>query len=380
MSAVDPCLVTVLTATRDGADWLPETIASVRRQSFPRYEHLIVDDGSEDTTPQLLAAYAAADARVRLVRNERALGVGAALNRGLAAAQGAYIAILDHDDLAAPRRLERQIQFLERRPEVGVLGTAFDWFDGQGRRYRQRNPTDPDLIRWALLFSNPVCHSSAMLRRELVLQSGGYSSRQRYAADYELFIRLARRTALANLSEPLAAYRVSASQASRLYREPQHAEALLLVYAQLRRLLDDTLPLALAQAVYRARMGTPLNSADAVAQVSALLHRTYAAFVGGTSLSTAGARRVRERLALQLLTLGAANAGHARSTALLVTRRALEIDPVALLRPTTWHILRLHRRRRHGRGPEQPRTMSSEQSTRAGASTRTSRRRRGAAP
>src|SRR5437867_9556704 len=106
--------VSVLMPVRDGERFVREAVESILGQTFQNFELLIVDDGSTDATPSILLEFT--DPRLVRLRQDRA-GLIAALNRGLDLARGEYIARMDADDIALPRRLERQVKFLDGNPE-----------------------------------------------------------------------------------------------------------------------------------------------------------------------------------------------------------------------------------------------------------------------
>lgn len=105
-------VVSVITPAYNAAQYLPETIESVQRQTFTDWEMLIVDDCSTDDTYQIACRYAWEDSRIRVIRHEKNAGVSAARNTALDAAFGEYIAFLDSDDLWLPEKLEKQLAFM----------------------------------------------------------------------------------------------------------------------------------------------------------------------------------------------------------------------------------------------------------------------------
>src|SRR5438093_1473162 len=109
---------TILLPTYNAAAWLGGAIDSLLGQSYRDFELLVIDDGSTDQTPSLLNTYK--DDRIRVLRHEHNSGLIASLNHGIDVAKGKFIARMDADDVSHPRRLERQLAFLERHPEVGV--------------------------------------------------------------------------------------------------------------------------------------------------------------------------------------------------------------------------------------------------------------------
>ena len=113
-------LVSVVIPTFNGARFLAQTIESVLAQTYPRLEVLVVDDGSTDETPAIAASYAP---RVSYLHQANA-GTAAARNTGITQASGAFIALLDHDDLWEPRKLERQLPLFATDPQIGAAGST----------------------------------------------------------------------------------------------------------------------------------------------------------------------------------------------------------------------------------------------------------------
>lgn len=200
--------ISVIMPVRDGARWLGEAIASIQDQTLSDFELIIVDDGSADETPRIIGEHAKTDPRIRAMRQER-LGLVAALNRGLAESRGWLIARLDADDRAHPQRLQRQSEYLERHPEIGLLGTWADKIDEQGSVTGSLKPTtQPDELAALLTRTNPFLHSSIMLRKSLLQDVGFYRPAFQGAEDYDLWLRLSEVTKIANLPECLLQYRV----------------------------------------------------------------------------------------------------------------------------------------------------------------------------
>jgi glycosyltransferase involved in cell wall biosynthesis len=203
--------VTVLLAVYNGAAHLGAAIDSILGQTYHDFELLIVNDGSTDRSREIVLSYR--DPRIRLLDNERNLGLATSLNIGMAAASGEYVARQDADDVSEPNRLERQVQFLDAHPHVALAGTWYSEIDGAGRLLaRHELPRDWTAIRWALLFFCPFIHSAVMLRRTPVLsQIGGYDESLTCSLDYELWTRIARSMAVANLAEYLVRWRTHAA-------------------------------------------------------------------------------------------------------------------------------------------------------------------------
>lgn len=201
--------VTVLMSVYNGERFLREAIESILVQSFQDFEFIIIDDGSTDSTLEIIQSYD--DTRIRLIENEMNLGLSRSLNRGLKLAKGQFIARQDADDVSEPERLARQVTFLETHNDVVLLGTSYQEIDTHGSLIGKRKlPCDYTEIRWSLLFFCPFVHSAVMLRKSIVLeQIGFYNEALAYAMDYDLWYRIARCLPVANLDEYLVRYRIN---------------------------------------------------------------------------------------------------------------------------------------------------------------------------
>lgn len=213
-----PPTVSVLMTTRDGADLLPETLDSALAQRFRDFELVVVDDASTDATPALLAAYAARDPRLRVLRPGSGLGVVGARNLGFAACRGRFLAALDHDDLSHPDRLGAQVAYLDAHPRTALVGTAALLTDGRRGRVSDYDTEGAPLpMRWALHVGNPLTWSSVMLRVDAVRRLGGPLVRPdyEYADDFDLYHRLLAVGEVARLDAPLTTYRWHARNTTR---------------------------------------------------------------------------------------------------------------------------------------------------------------------
>lgn len=197
--------VTVLLPVYNGERYLSASIQSVLGQTFRDFEFLIVDDGSTDGSRDIIHAFD--DARIRLIRNGRRLKLSGALNRGLDAARGEYVARMDADDICRPRRLESQVAFLDRNPRLGMCGTWVSMF-GLKRPAVYRAPTGSGTIRAKALFDNPFVHPTVMLRKRMFDRHHlRYDGRYYPTEDFELWGRAIGRFPCGNLNRVLLDYR-----------------------------------------------------------------------------------------------------------------------------------------------------------------------------
>ncbi len=214
-------------AVHDGEKFLQQALEGILGQTYKDLEFIIVDDGSTDSTGRILQEYARRDSRIISLHNQEHSGLTRSLNKGLEFARGEYLARQDADDFSMRERLEAQVNFLDENPQIGLLGTAYHLVDHCGRILKTRRPPQTDTaIRWHMIFSNPFCHSSVMLRRCLTEHMEiRYDNRWQMAQDYELWSRVLQYTRGANLSLPLVCLRVHQSQVSQRYKQSQEAAA-----------------------------------------------------------------------------------------------------------------------------------------------------------
>lgn len=190
--------VTVLMSVFNGEKYLNEAVDSILAQTFKDFEFLIIDDASTDRTPEILRSYG--DPRIRIITNEENLGLTKSLNKGLALTRGEYIARMDADDISHPKRLERQVNYLDENPEIGILGTNVQYIDESGKPYKiLRWPEKDALIKWSLCFFNPIAHPTVMVRLDLIKKIAGYDESIVYAQDYDLWVRLSSESVFGNL-------------------------------------------------------------------------------------------------------------------------------------------------------------------------------------
>lgn len=184
------------------------SVESILAQTFADFEFVVVDDGSTDSTSDILRSYD--DPRLRLLTQPNA-GYVAAWRRAIASSSSAWLARMDADDVSHPRRLEQQMEFLAAHPEVDVLGTAAICIDEHGDVMRYDDLVTHDrLIRAELRRGNPLYHGSVVMRRDTYDASGGYRSEAVPVEDYELWVRMALdpEVRFANLTDRLYEYRV----------------------------------------------------------------------------------------------------------------------------------------------------------------------------
>jgi glycosyltransferase involved in cell wall biosynthesis len=199
--------VSVVIPLYNAEDVIRETIESALAQTYPDREIIVVDDGSCDASARIVKDFGD---RVRLVQQANA-GVAGARNRGIAESRGRYLALLDHDDLWDPTKLEKQVRLLEQRPEVGMVITDVAHVDRKGRPMGIVGPGYNPSETFARLFVQGYVPtpSAAMIRRSVLQKTGGFDESFHSAGldDHELWTRIAAHCEIASIPEPLTVHR-----------------------------------------------------------------------------------------------------------------------------------------------------------------------------
>jgi glycosyltransferase involved in cell wall biosynthesis len=199
-----PALVSVIIPTYNRAALLRETISSVLAQTYPAIEIVVVDDGSTDATPELLASYGD---RIRVIRKQNGGGT-AARNTGILAAHGEFISVLDHDDLLLPEKIARQVALLEARPELGLVHCGYYRMDHAGRYLDKVIDLPEGDVRMQIVLGCFIWSGAPLIRRA-VFDEVGLFDEQIWSSDADMWLKIA----LAGypfgcVQEPLGAYRI----------------------------------------------------------------------------------------------------------------------------------------------------------------------------
>ncbi len=215
--------VSIVTAVRNGEKHLVESISSILDQIYTDFELVVIDDYSEDSTPEMLNEFAARDSRLKYVRNTGSPGLSNALNLGLTYAKGSLIARHDADDISLPERLTKQVAFLDQHTDIDIVGSFIEMMNESGEILRiHREPVSAAAIKFHSLFGTPFAHPAVMMRAEFLKK---YELRYSEvpAQDYELWVRMLNCGAKgANIPEALVRYRISPHSDSHV-RGQRHA-------------------------------------------------------------------------------------------------------------------------------------------------------------
>ena len=213
----DP-VVTIVLPTHSRPYSLPRAIESAIAQSLTAWEMIVIDDASTDATAEILREFAAKDARIRVVRNEKSqfkeFGIAHLLNRGIELARGKYIARLDDDDYwIDPDKLKMQVEYLDAHPKCVIVGSGVIVIDAEGKeRFRYLKKTTDAEIRRSALSANPFSHTTVMFRKDVAQAVGAYQAR--HIEDWDLWLRMGLKGEFYNLPKYLTAYTMTDDNAS----------------------------------------------------------------------------------------------------------------------------------------------------------------------
>ena len=229
--------VSVIIPVRNGKDYIQEAINSVFCQAWDAFEILVIDDGSDDFAYETLGIQ---DPRIRVIRLE-GRGVSHARNTGMQAAKGKYFAFLDADDVWFPGKLTAQIRHFERHPEVGVVfGEFVRWRSDQNGHFAPAESLSEDCSRlmgadparsgWLytrLLDGLLVGMNTAVIRKDIYREIGGFDETMRIGEDYEFWLRAAQIAQMHSLAGPVALYRIHPASAMHRLGPDNHLAHLL---------------------------------------------------------------------------------------------------------------------------------------------------------
>lgn len=273
--------ITVLMSVYNGERFLMEAIESILNQTYRDFEFLIINDGSTDSSREIILSYN--DPRIRLIDNEQNMGLTRSLNKGLRLARGNYIARMDADDISMPERLERQLGFMERNPDIGLLGSWIEAIDIYGNiLYKLKLPETDAYIKWTLLFENCIVHSSAFYKRDLSMKLDGYNEQFKRAQDYDLWSKMSFVTSIYQIPEVLLKLRDSSDSQKTCYIQDQEKTVRHVLKYSLSKTLGRDIPLEQINEFRRALKGEKI---DDINNVLSLILYVFKLFRSNVELS-----------------------------------------------------------------------------------------------
>lgn len=199
--------VSVLMPAYNAGKYIAESIGGILKQTFQDFELIIIDDCSSDNTWNIMQEYAKKDNRIIIFKNEKNLGIAGNRNRGVSLAKGEYVMWQDADDISVPERIGWQADYLDKNPEVGIVGGFLELFNDNGiigvRKYFER---DGDLRKIIFRYS-PVAQPAAMIRRKCLDEVGEYDLKYPPAEDLDMSFRIGKNYKFANIQGIVLKYR-----------------------------------------------------------------------------------------------------------------------------------------------------------------------------
>lgn len=206
--------ISIVMPVYNGKEYLKESINSILDQTYTDWEFLIINEhGSNDGSKEIIEEYSKVDSRIILIQNEERLGISASMNVGIDRASGKYIARMDADDISMPKRFQKQVEFMENNPDIGMCGVEVEIFGSNSFEWGLE--TDRNKLATNILFYSPSVHPTVMIRKEILDKYNlRYNEDYRASEDYELFAKICSVTSVANINEVLFRYRIMENNAT----------------------------------------------------------------------------------------------------------------------------------------------------------------------
>lgn len=260
-------------AVHNGERYLCQAIDSILGQTFTDFEFIIIDDGSIDSSLEIISSYD--DPRVRLIKNAENLGLTPSLNIGFDTASGEYIARMDSDDVSLPERLRKQVAYMDEHPEIAASGTWAQDIDQEGKMVGLRRVPFGKRMDYDFWRPSPLIHPSTIIR-VAHLRGLRYDAGIKYGQDYDLWLTLRRKYKIDNLPEYLLLYRVHTDSITRV----KWAEQLHSAYEVFRRQTGFAISFEVfLELVSFSRKLNPMRRALLTRGLAKALHRPYSGYV-----------------------------------------------------------------------------------------------------
>lgn len=231
-------LVSIIMPVFNGEKYLKESIESILNQTYNNFELIIIDDGSNDKTIDIINAFT--DNRIRLFKNNRNMGLVYTRNLGLNICKGDFIAFMDADDIAIKNRLYCQVEFFTENKDIDIVGSYFYTIDLLGRTKLVKMPVDPQYIRIFLMFKSCLANSTVMIRKDILKKYNlRYVDKYFVTQDYRFWVDSSKYVRISNIEKPLIYYRCGHENITKKSIENKKKER--------KKLLDETHEIALIQ-------------------------------------------------------------------------------------------------------------------------------------
>lgn len=208
-------LISIIMPAHNTQEYISSAIESILRQTFKKFELIIINDFSTDNTLEIVKTFLKKDSRVKIISNNIKLNIAGSLNKGIATAQSNIIARMDSDDMSVPSRLELQYKLINSSNDIAAVGSDIIIIDSAGNEIGLRKY--PDLsaeLKNCLFKYSPFAHPVVMFRKDVFEEVGGYNPKYSPTEDLDLWFRMGKNYQFRSIKEPLLKYRVYVKSSS----------------------------------------------------------------------------------------------------------------------------------------------------------------------
>lgn len=216
-------LVSVFITVYNAEKYISEALESILMQTYSNLEIIVVNDGSTDNSLEIINSYE--DKRIKVINNKENKGIPFSRNLGLKNANGKYLVIMDADDISTPNRIEKQVEFMEKNPNIVASGTFYQYLGKTFSRKIKSKYIEPEQLKIQVLFSSPIANPTAIIRMDIIRKYNFlYNECYFVAQDYDMWVQLSKVGDLAILPEVLFKYRIGHNNISKLSRTQRAKE------------------------------------------------------------------------------------------------------------------------------------------------------------
>jgi len=322
----------------NAGEYLPAAIESILQQTYTNFELILVNDASTDNSANIVTSYR--DPRVITIRNERNLGPAQSRNKAIEIARGAYIALMDADDLSDRRRLASQVSFLKANPGIALVATWGKVIDESAKTVKQvRLPMNPFLLRWRLLLNNKLIHSSVMFPAQILKDLGGYDRAFPYAEDYELYSRIILDHQVAVIPDLLVRWRRHEKGLSSMQSENLELAANRIAARNVQSIMRKRFSEAQVKLLRDILNLRPVPKQSECGTCAALLCNLFAAAVARWNPSGEGLLAMSRDCSRSLVGIASLSSEADRWSSFEIMKKAARMDLKSLLRLPAWKCL-----------------------------------------
>ncbi|MGH8546545.1 MAG: glycosyltransferase family 2 protein, partial [Gammaproteobacteria bacterium] len=318
--------ISVVMSAYNAAAYLDDSIGSILGQSFRDFEFIIINNGSTDDTRSVLERYRKLDRRVRVYYHKQE-GLAAALTYGCRLSRGQYIALQDADDISFPGRLQRQFDYIERRPGIGILGTWICKTDVNGTLIGNWCPSsNPKTLKWAYFFGMCVPCPSSMMRRDILEKLDFFRPDLLHAEDVDLWLRASSITEFGCVPHPLYKYRVWAGSKTQSHLQLVRDAHVRLLRGFIKEFLKVDPAVEAVVGLRQTRVGPAFKSFRQIRMTAVLIQDLYRKFVKENVLTPCERREISQDAAKRIASLALQASRFNTPGSMKLGIRALKLD------------------------------------------------------